>query len=161
MKLTIFYGEGVGSYIAHCPIDKPDHDCEKADGECIVEWAPQHHQINLSNEFSPGWRDVDGWYMGCIWIKGVQGLTREQFQNILKKVPITLGEHIYGTTVQNSIFSLSRKMDRLITYIVTHSPIMLNNVTWDFNNITEMRRRMGIMLSAEAKLMSASSYTEP
>ena len=151
MKLTIFYGEDVNSYLCRGGEDDDPKEQE--------EWAPRNHQICLSNEFAAGWRDINngkgGWFMGCIWIKGLNSLTRNQLQDILKNASESLGEYVYGTTLYNGIFNITKKMDRLISYIVSTSPIVLQDVEWEFDDIESLKQGMGTMLMEEAKMMLA------
>ena len=123
MKLAVFYGKSVNSWC---------NRKENEDDDEYQEWAPSSHQINFSNEFAPGWKNVGGsgrWFMGCVWIKGLTQLTRLELQDILKNVVESLGEHVYGTTLENSILSIEKKMDRLIHYIVSLSPKELKDIT--------------------------------
>ena len=148
MKLTVLYGESVCSY---CVIydDNDDNDDTK-----IIEMAPFHHQICFSNEFAPGWKKTDGWYMGCCWVNGLENLTRKQLQDILKNVPKALGEFVYGTTVEDTVISVEKKLDRLMSYIVSNSIILLENVSWKWNNINGFKQRVQTMLDGEAEFMS-------
>jgi len=147
MKLTVLYGETVKSY---CVISDDNDDTK------IVEMAPVSHQICFSNEFAPGWKKVgeDGtWYMRCCWVNGLENLTRKQLQDILKNVPKALGEFVYGTTVNNTIKSIKAKMDKLISYIISNSTIMLENVDWKWNDINSFKQRVQTMLDGEAENM--------
>ena len=150
MKLTIFYGEDVDSYMCR---GWEDDDPKKQE----EEWAPRNHQICLSNEFASGWRDINSgkgtWYMGCIWIKGLTSLTRKQLQDILKNAPDALGKFVYGTTLENSIQMIEKKMDRLTIYIVANSPIVLNEVKWEYNDLPLVKQRLMTILNGETHHM--------
>ena len=150
MKLTLFYGERVNSY--YCSQKEGDEE-EK-------EWAPSNHQICFSNEFAPGWKNINngtgGWYIGCIWIRGLGELTRKQLQDILKKVPETFGDQAYGTTLDNTIQNIEKKMNRLVTYIVSNSPVGLTNVKWEWGDLKKFKKRVQTMLSSESNHMCPS-----
>ena len=95
--------------------------------------------------------------MGCIWIRGLASLTRKQLQDILKNAPDSLGKSVYGTTLENSIRNIEKKMDRLTTYIVTNSPIMLNKVNWEYNNLPFLKQRITTILNGETHNMIGNS----
>ena len=154
MKLAVFYGENVNSY----RLRRQEDDDPTEEGEA---WAPYNHQICLSNEFGAGWRDINNgtgtWYMGCIWIRDLASLTRKQLQDILKNAPDTLGKSVYGTTLENSIRNIEKKMDRLTTYIVANSPIMLNEVNWEYNDLPFLKQRITTILNGETHNMIDNS----
>ena len=150
MKLDIFYGESVSGYRV---VSDEDNNTK------IIEMAPFQHRICFSNEFAPGWRKVGGcgtWFMGCCWVNGLENLTQKQLQNILKNASKALGEFVYGTTVENTIKSIKAKMDKLVSYIVSNSIILLENVNWKWNNINGFKQRVQTMLDGEAEHMASN-----
>ena len=151
MKLTIMFGQEVSTFRYNFNEKKP--------GEELIEMAPFTHQISLSNEFAHGWKDVNGcgtWYMGCCYVYGLGKLTRNQLQHILKRAHENLGNHIYGTTVDNSIHNLTQKLNHLMTYIVSNSKILLEEVRWKFLDEENIKKRIQTMLSAETLSMVES-----
>ena len=148
MKLAVFYGEEVNSYILRCEEDDPKKQ---------KKWAPDHHQISLSNEFCFGWKEIDNgsgaWYMGSIWIIGLSQLTRQQLKDILRDISKSLGKNIYGTTLDNSIQCIETKMNKIIHYIISNCPIILKDVRWEWCDLPMTKSRIKTILAAEQKIM--------
>ena len=110
-----------------------------------VEHASQQHQISISNNFQLGWEDIGqkgGWYMGCCWLTGLENLTRKQLQDILSKVDDHIDLQITENTIVNCIRAIQHKLDALIIYIVSKSPIMLKNVAWHWHNLEYLKNRL-------------------
>lgn len=126
-----------------------------------VIFASPHHQVCFSNEFAHGWRGITtstgsmgGWYMGCCFIRGLEVLTVEQLQKILKGISEKIGDEVYGTTSYNMQQSIKKKMDKFVNYIISNSPIVLNNIYWE-SHINSIN--IQYMLEAEAKNMKKGS----
>ena len=152
MKLKVIFGKKVPS--SHI---KPNIDSDNI----YIEYAPLSHQVIFSNEFAPGWRGITnsngskgGWYMGCCFVRGLEMLTVEQLQKILKGVSEKIGDIVYGTTLHNMQIGIKNKMDKFINYIVSTSPIVLENVYWE-SHINSVNIQH--MINTEIKMMTHSS----
>jgi len=154
MKLKVMFGETVPSSMIQT--SNFEQSKESNDKE-YVEFARSHHQVCFSNEFAPGWRGITtstgshgDWYMGCCFICGLEVLTVEQLQKILKGISEKIGDEVYGTTSCNMQHSIKKKMDKFVNFIISNSPIILDNIYWE-SHINSIN--IQYMLEAEAKHM--------
>ena len=160
MKLKVVFGEHVGSRLIVPNVSENEENK-------FIEFVGPAHQVTFSNEFAPGWKGITnsngskgGWYMGCCFVRGLEVLTVEQLQKILKGIPEKIGDKVYGTTSQNMQRSIKNKMDKFINYIVANSPIVLENVYWESHinsvNIQYMlKEEMNMMTETEENMQPA------
>ncbi len=140
MRLKLSYGPEVSTY-----------EFKKIQGKFIsfMEMAPILHQINISNDFQPGWKYVSSdtgrgtYYMGCCYITGLERLTRKQLQEILQNIDTDLGREVEGATIADCVCEVKTKLDCFISYIASKSPIMMNDLSWKWGNLKKFEKCLG------------------
>ena len=60
---------------------------------------------------------------------------------------------ISAEALEKAMVTIEKKLDRLVSYIVANSLIMLNNVSWKWNDINGFKQRIQTMLDGEADNM--------
>ena len=159
--IKIYYGEGVGtySYIALCDdcaenknLDIIEDKCRDFSAECqqcnktsennigIYEFCTSSHQICFSNDFQPIHKKIDGWYMGCIFLRGekLQNVSREEMKNILEKTKKYFGDRIEAPTGLGLIEKIENRMNDIIEYMYNVYE-ELYPLKWEWSDITKTR----------------------
>ena len=95
--------------------------------------APDYHQLTLSNAFQRGWKVIGGWYMGSLFVRLDQKLTRKQLQYILADAKGALGTDIEGDSVEEMVAAVEERMRNLLIYIEKASPVPLTNLAWKWS----------------------------
>ena len=160
MKLTIFYNEKVSTYTSRGPFCKVCgslneqvtccSSCKKSLANAkYVEMASSSHQICFSNEFAPGWKKIRAWYMGCVFIRGLEPLTRVELSLILHKAIKERGEKVYGVNAEGILININKRMRKLCEFIMANSD--LKDVTYDTALLDATKFR--ILEEAERELM--------
>lgn len=135
--IKILYGTSPSSYtisnpicnecVLNTPLYGSKHNswspnkCKKCSSKegYFYEVGSSSHQVCFSNDFRLGWQRINGWYMGCVFLKSkdFQSLERHTLSEIFKQAESQLGDYVTGENVTELISNIESKMNQLIIFL--------------------------------------------
>ena len=116
--------------------------CSKKKGY-FYEVGTSSHQVCFSNDFCSGWEDMNGWYMGCVFLKSpnFECFERHTLSEIFKQAKNELGDYVNGENVTELISNIESRINQLVTFLenkfneIFHKyGLESSNISWEWSN---------------------------